>query len=115
MNRRRIVEVCRGSAKQALVAACIGAVVSGFYAIAEWPSGSPPATIAIGAIIGIFIFAFVGILEKLFRAPIDRLGSTGRAIGHALLFVVAGSLGGSLGLLLGIINGIWRPAEDDEA
>jgi serine phosphatase RsbU (regulator of sigma subunit) len=102
MDRQRILSACRASVKQTLAAACVGMVVSGFYAVAEWPAGSPAATIVIGAIIGIFIHAFIRLLEMLLRAPIDRLGATGRAIGHALLFVVAGSLGGSLGLVAGV-------------
>jgi hypothetical protein len=101
MDRRSFVAACRTRGSQILAAACIGAVVSGFYAVAEWPEGSPPATIFIGVVIGVFIHTFIGILEKLLGRTIDRFDGTARAIGHALLFVIGGICGGSLGLVAG--------------
>jgi serine phosphatase RsbU (regulator of sigma subunit) len=102
MNRQRFLSACRARGSQALAAACIGAVVSGFYAVAEWPSGSPPATVFIGCIIGLFIYGFISLLNVVAGAAIDRLTGTLRAVGHALLFVVGGSIGGVVGLVAGV-------------
>ncbi|HYC89255.1 MAG TPA: PP2C family protein-serine/threonine phosphatase [Thermoanaerobaculia bacterium] len=76
--------------------------MSGFYAVAEWPGGSPPATIFIGMVIGVFIHAFIYGFETLFGPTIDRFGGTVRAVGHALIFVAGGVLGGVLGLTAGV-------------
>ena len=102
MDRRRFLSACRTRGSHALAAACVGAVVSGFYAVAEWPEGSPLATIFIGMVIGVFIYAFIALFEKLFGASIDRSGGMVRAIGHALIFVGGGVLGGVLGLTAGV-------------
>lgn len=114
MNRQQILSASRARASQALRAACIGAVVSGFYAVAEWPGGSPPATIFIGVLIGLFIYAFIGLLEAVAGAWIDRAGGMVRALGHALLFVIGGISGGVLGLVAGV-NLLGQPMSLGEA
>ena len=102
MNRQRILAAYRARGSQLLIAACIGAVVSGFYAVADWPDGSPAATIFTGVIIGVFIHTFIRLFEAVFGRWIDRFGGSIRAGGHALLFVVGGGLGGLLGLVAGV-------------
>ena len=102
MNRRDFLAACRTRGTSVLAAACVGAFVAGFYAVADWPEGSPPATITIGAIIGVFVYAFISILERLAGPAIDRRGPTTRALGHALLFVIGGMLGGVAGLMAGV-------------
>ncbi len=102
MNGQRFLSACRARASQALGAACIGAVVSGFYAVADWPEGSPAATIFVGMVIGVFIYAAISILQRLFGAAIEELGRTPRAIAHALKFVIGGIVGGALGLTAGV-------------
>jgi hypothetical protein len=102
MDRRRFLSACRTRGSHALAAACVGAIVSGFYAVAEWPGGSPLSTIFIGMVIGVFIYAFIYVFETLFGPTIDRFGGTIRAVGHALIFVAGGVLGGMLGLTAGV-------------
>ncbi len=101
MNRREFLAACRARGVSALAAALVGVVVSGFYAVADWPDGSPPATITIGAIIGIFVYIFIAVLERYAGPPIDRLAPTPRALGHSLLFVIGGMFGGVFGLAVG--------------
>lgn len=102
MNGQRIVDACRAGARHLLPAAAVGMIVSGFYAVAEWPRGNPAATIFIGALIGIFIHGFITLFERIAGAWIDRFGTTARALGHALLFVIGGMMGGVLGLVTGV-------------
>jgi serine phosphatase RsbU (regulator of sigma subunit) len=101
MNRQELLAACRARGTSALAAACVGAFVSGFYAVAEWPDGNPAATITIGAIIGVFVYAFIAVLERLTGPAIDRRGPTIRAFGHSLLFVIGGMTGGLCGLAAG--------------
>jgi hypothetical protein len=101
MNRREFLAACRARGASALAAALVGAVVSGFYAVADWPQGNPFETITIGAIVGVFIYAFIAVLERFAGPAIDRRGPTTRALGHALLFVAGGMIGGPLGLIAG--------------
>ena len=80
MDRQRFLSACRTRGSHALAAACVGAIVSGFYAVAEWPGGSPLSTIFIGMVIGVFIYAFIYVFETLFGPTIDRFGGTIRAV-----------------------------------
>ena len=102
MNRQDFMAVCRDRGTSALSAAGVGAVTAGFYAVADWPRGSPPATITIGAIVGLFVYAFIAVFEAAAGRFIDRLGPIGRALGRGLLFVAAGVIGGVLGLVFGV-------------
>lgn len=101
MDRHELLAACRGAAKHMLAAACVGAVVSGFYAVAEYPDGMPLATIFIGTVIGVFIFAFISLFKLIAGNAIDRLGRFGRALAQAVLFAAGGLAGGVLGLVTG--------------
>ncbi|HEV7238201.1 MAG TPA: PP2C family protein-serine/threonine phosphatase [Thermoanaerobaculia bacterium] len=102
MNPQDFLAACKARGTSALASAGIGAVTSGFYAVADWPNGSPAATITIGAIIGLFVYAFIALFEALVGRFIDRLGPISRVFGHALLFVIAGVIGGVLGLYFAV-------------
>jgi hypothetical protein len=101
MNRRDFVAACRARGTAALAAAAIGAVVSGSYAVAQWPEGSLPATMATGAIIGVFIYGFIAVLDAAAGSAIERLDPMPRAIARAVLFVIGSVIGGVLGLAAG--------------
>ena len=96
MNRQEFLATCKARGRSALAAALVGAVVSGFYAVAQWPKGNPLATIVIGSIIGIFVYTFIAVLERYAGPPLDRLGPTPHAQNVDALLDAVRSAGGAL-------------------
>lgn len=100
MNAASIYALCRSRGKSALRAMGIGVVASAFYGAAQWPKGFA-SILFIGAIIGLTINVAISILDYLFGRFIERLGSNGRAIAYAVIFVAGGAIGGAFGIVGG--------------
>ena len=83
------------------VAMFIGAAVSSFYAVAEWPVGFG-RIIVIGAVIGGVTFVCVRLMQAAVSFLLPRAGVTARRIVVTFASVIAGAAGAVLGLVTGV-------------
>jgi len=94
---RRILDWLRNG----LVAMFIGAAVSSFYAIAEWPLGFG-RIIFIGAVIGGVTFFCVRLMQAAVGFLLRRAGVAARRTVITFASVIAGGVGAILGLVAGV-------------
>jgi hypothetical protein len=83
------------------VAMFIGAAVSSFYAVANWPRGFW-ITIFIGAVIGGVTFLCVRAMQAAVRFLLRHAGATAQRIAITFASVIAGAFGAVLGLVGGV-------------
>jgi hypothetical protein len=83
------------------VAMFIGAAVSSFYAVANWPVGFG-RTIVIGAVIGGVTFVCVRLMQAAVIFLLPHAGVTARRIVTTFASVIAGAAGAVLGLVTGV-------------
>src|SRR5437764_8983970 len=83
------------------VAMFIGAAVSSFYAIANWPRGFW-TTIFIGAVIGGVTFLCVRVTQVAVDIPLRRASVRWRRTVNTFASVISGAVGAVLGLVAGV-------------
>lgn len=90
-----------GWMRNGAVAMFIGAAVSSFYAVANWPTGFW-VTIFIGAVIGGVTFLCVRAMQAAVGFLLRDAGETARRIALTFASVIAGAVGAVLGLVAGV-------------
>lgn len=83
------------------VAMLIGALVSSFYALGNWPRGFW-ITVFIGAVIGAVTFLCVRVMQAAVGFLLRRAGPAARRIVITFASVIAGAYGAVLGLVAGV-------------